>query len=1159
MKNTSVSKYTCESKRYFITRTLQIIKVTLLLVITFCIEANASNATPQITLSVRNMPLDEIFEEIHLQSGYQFFYNDDLIKQTPPITVNIKNASIDEALRQCLSGLPLSYRIKARTIIIKPGIQQEFIPALPPPVTITGKVTDESGKPLAHVSVLVKGSEKGTQTNEQGEFNLVVPNKNSVLIISSVGYEIQEVKADVKTPLHLILRKKVAAIDEVVVIGYGAIKQKNVSGAVSRVKASDLDISTSSNFAQSMQGKAAGVQVFQSTGQPGGSANITIRSNPSNANAGVLYVIDGVPVNDVANIPGTPGNNLGGTDQSPLNFINPNDIETVDFLKDASAAAVYGARAGAGVVLITTKRGKTGKPSIQYNGNYGFQKAAKMFQVLDTKTYMQQANLIGQEMWMQKNKIAPYYGNVDPATVTPPYMQMFSQQQIDTTTAYPNAMDAITRNGYTQQHNLSISSNNGKTNYLISGNYFDQKGVIIATDYKRYNGRVNLEQVISPKIKAGINVFASNSIAHTTGTGGKFEGSGIISAALYYPPTIPLVTPDGTYPINPRYTPSPNPLSYQTVTNILKSGRLLANAYGTWEIISGLVAKANFSYDQSAIKRNVYEPKTFAPGAAVGGMASMGNNVSNTKLIEYTLNYNRNIGKRQSINALLGYSYNITDKEDQYQQNQNFVSDLFFYYNMGAGQNLSPGVYSSKSQVVWASYIARAIYTLDEKYSLQASLRRDGSSIFAQNKKWGYFPGVSLSWLISGEKFMENVHVINMLKLRLSYGEVGNSNIGGNAFAIYNIGLNPTFGQNSPATGISLGQAANPNLTWETAADLNAGLDFSLLKNRITGSVDFFNRTIRNLLTQIPQPADFVVSYIWGNAGASRAIGYDIGLLSRNIVSLQSGGFTWSTGLNFSHYKSYWIKRSSQSLATLPRYVEATGKQALFNGAWGFISEGLYKGNFDKGPAQMPDVTPGTLTLTDIHSYDDKGNLAGPDGKITDADQTLLGDLNPKFNFGISNSFTYKNFDLNIFFSGAVKKSWSPYSPNNDLRVASLAANMGTYGWNTMPVSLSRWSFQNTDNNFPSGLSDSKYASFQNKSNYWFIDASFLRCRNITLGYHLPANLLSRQKIINSLRISFDMQNPFTITKFPGLDPELDMNNYYPLAKTFALGINASF
>lgn len=1126
------------------------------LLLALFVSLSAAASAQKVTLSEKNGSLSSVIRKIRTQTGYNFFYVKDHLNAAKPVNIELSNASLAEALKLIFADQPLTYVIEDKEITI----QKKEIPAAPIPAfsEVHGRVIDEEGHPLPFVSIVIKGSSKGAISTTDGGFTLQLT-KGDVLLVTCVGFEPKEINYTGQTSFDITLKKSTNSLTDVVVIGYGTVAKKNLTGAVTTVKGKDLDVSTTTTFQSALQGKAAGVQVTQATGQPGAGVKVQIRSNPSfAADAGVLYVVDGIPVNDAANQPGLSGNvggskyGVGGVDKSPLNFINPNDIASIEILKDASAASIYGARAGAGVVLITTKKGGSGKPRLDYTGSYGAQRVDKMYPVYGAADYMTQRNLLKEEIWYRDNKIAPYYGTVDPSAVSP-FSPIYSKGQIDSAqNNHEKATDAITRAGFTQQHNLSLSGGNGKTTYYASGNYFDQKGVIIGTDYKRYNGRLSIDQVISDKIKIGANVILSNSTANNTVTGGVNENGGIITAATYWAPIQPLQNADGSYPLNPYYSNIPNPLSYGTVTDLTVANRALSSAYGEWNIIPELKATARFSLDNSSSKRSSYFPKTFSYGAKVNGSAGISESDAKSKLLEYTLSYNKTFSPKHSLSAVAGYSYQKTDWEGFNAANQNFLSDMSLYYNLQWGQALTPTVGSSKSQTTWASYFARAIYVFKGNVTLQASVRRDGSSVFAPNKKWGYFPGVSAGWVLTDEAFMANLKALSFLKLRVGYGETGNSSFSSSAFRSFNSSLSPYFGTGTVTSALSPTRDANPNLTWETAGEFNAGLDFAFFNNRITGSVDYFNKNIRNLISFVNYPTGSVFKGVFQNAGVTKSTGYEIGLQSRNIVS--PNGFSWSTSVNFSHYLNYWVKRSAGALGVLPKYENATGKNALFNPIFGYEAIGFYKGDKGSAPANMPGMLPGGLILKDIHGFDAAGNLVGPDGAITAADQTYIGNVDPRFNFGIGNTFSYKNFDLSIFMSGMVQKKWSPYLSG---RVQETPTN--GFGFNAMPVSSGRWSFQNPTGNFPTSLTDGTYNQYQSSASYWLADASFLRCRNITLGYALPTKTLSKQHMFSAVRFSFDVQNPFTITKYPGLDPELNPDNLYPLVKSYVFGVNVSF
>lgn len=1130
--------------------------ITLVCTVNFSIAADGQ----KITLSEHNTPLRTVMEKIKTQSGFNFFYVKDYLTEAHAVTVKLTNAPLKNALDLIFADQPLTYVIDSNVIIIRKKTPSTAATPAASKDTVRGRVTDEEGKPLTGAGISVKNSKKGTITNDRGEFSILL-SPGEVLVIDYVGYEPREVQYTRDAAMEIRLKKQDNNLSDAVVIGYGSVSLRNSTGAISTVKSKDLSLSTSSNFGQDLQGKAAGVQVTQATGQPGANAVIQIRSNPSPNDPGALYVIDGVPVNSGAAQPGMTGaigaNKYGtaGVDQSPMNFINPNDIQSIEFLKDPSSTAIYGAKAGSGVVLITTKRGAQRQSRVDYTGSYGIQRVDKMYPIYGAKEYMTQRNLLAEQVWERNNGIAPYFGTTDISTVTP-FTPIYSQGAIDSSSnSNENAMNAILQTAYTKQHNLSLSGGNDKTTYFASGNYFDQQGIIIGTSYRRYNGRLNLEHKLSEKLKIGANVLVSGSTANNTITGGSNENGGIITAAIYWAPILPLRNPDGSYPISPYYPNIPNPLSYGTVTNSTGFFRTLSSAFGEWKVIPGLTARAQFSYDQSSGKTSAYLPTTFLYGAQVNGEASIDQTDAYQKSMIYTLTYNKDLAPKHNLNAVVAYDYESNGGSSLSAANENFISDAVSYYNLASGQAARPAVGSSESSPLTSeSLVGRVIYTYDGSLTLQGSIRKDGLSTFAAGKKWGYFPAVSAGWLVSNEEFLKNVHAISFLKIRAGYGEVGNPLTNASAFQLYGTPLSPYFGSGNMNTAISITQAANPELTWETRAGFNAGVDYGVLNNRISGSLDYFNTTNRNLIKYLNYPVGFPINGLYINAGKTRSEGYEISVQSKNIVSAEHGGFTWSTTVNFSHYLNFWVSRAAQDLATLPKYEAATGKSALYNPVYGFIAQGIYSGTYGKGPAQMPGMLPGGLIIKDIHGYNASGNLTGPDGAITSADQALLGNADPKFNFGIGNQFTFRGFDASIFLSGQVKKNWSPLDGGR-----AGESTMNAYGFNAIPTPSPAWNSHNTNAAYPTELNDGTYSGFQNSSSFWWVNASYLRCKDLIVGYTVPKRVLAGQTVISSVRVSFDMQNLFTITNYPGLDPELNAGNFYPLVKSYVFGLNVSF
>lgn len=944
----------------------------------------------------------------------------------------------------------------------------------------------------------------------------------------------------------------VKKIDEVVLIGYGNTKRKNVTGSIASVKMEDVNVSTNTNFVQAMAGRAAGVTVMSTSGQPGAMADLLIRSNASFASSGPLYVVDGVIINDDSGEPGS-GTRYGDTGmrRSPLNFLNPNDIETIDILKDASATAIYGARAAGGVVLITTKKGKSGRPTIQYNFSNAFQQSIKYYDLMNAHDYMDMQNKALYEKWMIDNKVG-IYGGKDPGSVKP-FVPRYTQDQINKQPIYPSAFDEIMRPGLTEQHNISISGAVNRTKYYVSGNYLNQQGIFKGSDYKNFSGKFSIDQGLSDSFKIGVNIIANGSKANNGNAGdGLYENSGMIGAAFYHPPTLSFRDDKGNYTINPGYQNTPNPLSYLDITDYTTSNRLLTSGYAEWIVIPGLTAKASLSYDQSTAKRFNYLPTTFLYGARAGGAASISENNAQSLLIDYTLNYVKTFSEKHKISLLAGHSYQITTKDGFSAGNSNFPTDAFTTNNIGSGAALRPSVGSYRDpDRIWKSYFGRAIYEFNGKYILTASIRGDGASHFAENKKWGIFPSFSAAWIVSEENFLKNSKTLNFLKLRLGYGEVGNSNIGSSAFTYYSFGYNAVF-NNTQYQGVSMSQLANPNLTWETQAEKNIGVDFGLFHSRITGTVDLYQRTFRNLLSSISLATDFPVSSVATNIGKTKSTGFEFSIQTKNIVN--PNGFNWNSTFNFTTFKNVWVERSPGALKTLARYIDPTGN---FNAVYGYLSDGIYDPNKMSAPKWMPGILPGEIIVKDINGYDTNGNLTGmPDGKITDADMTIIMDNNkpeaPRHTFGFGNEFRYKNFDLSIYAYGAIQKKYN----REQASIADLTS-LTVFGWNGMNLIKDQWRHDNPNATLPSFFGN--YRSVGGSSDYYIEDASFIRVRDITLGYRFSEDLLQKLKIVKSIRIFASVQNPFVITKYKGIDPELKNFYAYPITKSFIMGANITF
>ncbi len=1143
-----LTAYVCQPLSHTAKKTLRAMKLLTLFLLTGFLQVSAMGYSQKISVSGKELSLQKIFKSIEGQTDYVFFFDKNGLKKAKAVSLSLRQATLTEVLDACFKDQPLRYVIVGKTIVINEAEKPEELPTPLEKILfqeVKGKVFDESGNPLEGVTVLVKGITGGTTTSADGSFQIDVPdNSSKILVFSFVGMETQEVVLKGTTTIAITLKNLVSEHQQVVVIGYGSAKRQDITGAISSIKATTIPKGANTSIDQALSGRAAGLIATQPSGQPGAGVRVQIRGNASFASAGVLYVVDGVPINGGAGEPGS-GNRYGGIDRSGLNFINPEDIESMEVLKDASAAAIYGARAGAGVILITTKRGKTGDARVSYNFSHAFQRPAEFYDILNKQDYMIERNRITKEKWMLDRGIAPY-GNTDPSTV-PAFVPKYTQADIDAAGPGENALKQITQSGFVQQHNIAVSGGTAKTNYYLSGNYLNQDGVLKMSNFKRYAGRINIDQLIGEKLKVGVNINGSKSLSDNPAIGSaQFENAGMILAAFYHPPTVPLVAPDGSYPINPDYANTPNPVSFFETTDNTVSNRLLTTAFAELDILAGLKARANFSYDQSNSKRSTYLPKSFLYGARTGGQASISENTSNIGLLEYTLAYTKNINGLHSINGMAGYSYQVLSGDGFSAGNQQFLTDNFLYNSLGVGEFARPSVGSYKYRQIWASYFARASYDFDNRYLLQASLRRDGSSNFAENKKYGWFPSISAAWKISNEKFMQSIDVISFLKLRASYGTTGNSNIGGNAFPYYSAGSNYVFG-NTQLVGVYQSQLANPDLSWETAREINLGLDFGLFNDRISGSFEVFDKTISDLLSSRPLPSFFVVGSVAANIGKTQSRGFE---LSLKTVNINNNNFSWRTELNFAHFKDTWKVRDSLVVKTMNKNI---GLNDPIRAIYGYVTEGILQAG-EQAPAHMPGLQPGMVKVRDLNGYDANGELTGkPDGILNTADAFYLGNSDPRYTFGIGNTFQFKNFDLNIFMYGMLNR----LKYNDDNAAAyDLHAKMGTFGWNALERVKDRWASDNTSGVNPSGLNN-PYGSFT--GNFFREKAGFLKCRNITLGYTFSPNMLGTQKVIRGIRIYADLQNAFVITPYSGIDPELSGYVAYPAQRSVILGVNVTF
>jgi TonB-linked SusC/RagA family outer membrane protein len=1026
--------------------------------------------------------------------------------------------------------------------------------------TVTGVVSDDKGNLLQGATVTVKNSKTATITDANGKFTLAITPNAQTLVVSYVGMTSQEVAVAGNSSFIVSLQSTGSQLNDVVVIGYGTARRSNITSAISSVNEKDIKNLPVAGVDQMLQGKAAGVTVTSNSGQPGGGVSVLIRGITTVNGNQPLYVVDGVPIHTSTSSGGMDylGGVNGQTQESPLATLNPSDIVSIDILKDASAQAIYGAEGGNGVILITTKHGSSTGGKLEYDMYYGQQQIQNKLPAMNLKQY------------------AEYFNSVlnDPNSgVTDTIGEFKNTGLLGPGTDW---QDAIFQTGYIQNHQLSFSGGSGKSTYYFSGNYYDQKGILINTGFKRYSLRMGVDQQVKSWLKAGISTNLSNSDQTIAVTDGQ---QSVISAVLYNSPATPVKNFDGTYvnsvPVQSvAFGNAQNPVALAELRDVhARQSKAYGNIYADVQFTKDFSFKTQFNYDFQLTNNSAFQPNIVNPNGIVI-LAPSKYRVDKANNLYYGLQnyltYNHNFNQH-SVNVVVGHEASFS----RYENSQVSVTGLTQNIESLAAGTPDPaspangGIYEGSSE----SYFARINYTYDNKYSLTLSGRRDGSSNFGPDKRIGYFPGASAGWTITNENFAKDGNVLTYLKLRLGAGSVGISSAPANSYTT-NIRLatnaSGLFGQPSPP-GI-VANVGNPDLHWESVVTYNAGIDATLFK-RIDISLDVYKKITKDMLLATvlpsfagldPNPPNLSYQEIeppYTNAGQMTNTGVDLSINSRNI---QSKNFTWNTQLIFSHYKNVLDKLyapgiilfgKSQAFAPVTLTESIAGEP--IGSFYGYVTDGLYRGEDElaKGPDQGLPVGVQGLWLGDIRYKDLDG-----DGKITPADQTFIGNPNPKFTYGLTNSFSYKGFDLSIFLQGVYGSKIFNYSRTETESLFNVYSNQLT-------TVMNRFTSENTNGALPRY---NQYSQNNLKISDRFIeDGSYLRIQNVSLGYNLPVHWISKLKM-TSFKVYVSGQNLYTFTKYSGYDPELGAFNsnvlaqnidygHYPNPRSVTIGANIVF
>ena len=997
---------------------------------------------------------------------------------------------------------------------------------------LVGRVVDGTNKePLPGAVVRIEGTTHVVSTDIEGKFSFITGQKFPyTLIITFIGYETQKYVAT-GSPVEIVMKDIQSQLNQVVVVGYGTQKRKDITGSVASVPNVALKQFLPS-LDRALQGTVSGIQVTQATGQPGAGVTVQIRGvNSINAVAEPLYVIDGFPTSNSNTL--TDAGVTNGPKINPLASINTSDIESIEVLKDASATAIYGTRGANGVIIITTKKGKSGLSSINYDGNYGWQNVIKTIPLLNS------------DQWGALRNDALVNSGKSPQTAA----------QLNPYNVNTDWQGAAFRTGNSQSHNLSILSGTDRTRLAFSGNYFKQDGILQNTNFERYAGRVNVEHDYNDRFKISSFITGSRISAQVA-------PGGVVPAILLMTPTTPIYNADGTFFQKNIFEGSyGNPINtlYNQI-NTTATSRILGNIAGDYKISENLTARVLAGVDIIDNKQNRYLPSTVYEGAGYSGIGETGTLNSYNWLNENTLTYNKKLG-RSNLNVLAGFTQQKFKAEGSINGASGFVSDYDTFNNLGSGSITSVSgsgfaIAPSTSSNTWAlrSYLGRINYGFDSKYLVTLTLRADGSSKFAPGHQWASFPSAAFAWNASSENFLKNVEQISQLKFRVSAGQTGNSDIP--AYQSYSqLGYYRYNFGNTTVAGFAPNSLANPNLTWEKTTQYDFGFDLGLLKDRISLTADIYYKKTTNLLLYLPLPATSGLTIItntaitnpqqYENVGSVENKGFELSLNTHNLT----GNFVWNTSVVFAVNRNKVLSLGGNGVnqfipdSSLPSILKVGQPIGSFIG---YKTNGLIQAG---GPALTPaaNTAPGGQAYQDING----------DGKITQsADRVILGNAQPKFTGGITNTFSYKGIDLSVSLQGSYGNKIYNQQRNT--------LELGTGYTNATTTMLNRWTPSNTNTDVHSAFQDPAATI----SDRFIENGSYLRVKSLNLGYTIPQSIVSRS-FIKKVRIYVSGQNLVTWTKYTGYDPEVSSNEQsaitsgvdngaYPNSRSIIAGVNVT-
>ncbi|HMU47905.1 MAG TPA: TonB-dependent receptor [Chitinophagaceae bacterium] len=1089
----------------------RIMKLTIAFLLIACLQVSAKSwSQEKITLKMNGAEIKKVLFAIEKKSSYRFLFNENALRGKPRVSVDVVEAPLPDILDKLLENTGVGYKILGTNLVVlKEG---ESINIESRELTVSGRVTSATGESLVGVSIQVKGTRTGTVTDAGGNYSITVPN-DATLVFSAVGYETQEVAVAGQTTINITMQPAVKVQEQVIVVGYGTQRKVDVTGSIGQIKGDEIAKQASINPISALQGKLAGVQITNS-GAPGASPQIRIRGlGTVYGSATPLYVVDGVWYDDIA-------------------FLNPADIETINVLKDASSEAIYGVRAANGVVLITTKKGR-GKARVNYSGYVGVQRVTNQVEMANGTEY---ATLIN-EMNQINNNAAPFANPESFGVAT-------------------NWFDVVLRPAMITNHHISMGGSADKSTYNFSLGYLNQEGIVERHNYSRVTARLQNDFQVTDFLKVGYTSIFQGSVE-------KNSPGNVIYKAFTAAPVVPVYYDDGTYgdpgdfPIGSATNNPKAQLDF--LNNKTKTYRLTGNVYGEFRLAKGLSFRTSFGGELGQGDFRNYNPVYKANSVQLNTISKLSITKSETRnwIFENTLTYDKSFGDHK-FKFLVGQSaqqyksYFVSGTAD----NVPYSSEADLYIALGSNNTTNPRTISDGGdKATYSSYFGRVNYSFMNRYLLTASIRADGSSKFVGDQRWGYFPSVGAGWVISDEHFMDNQHIFNNLKLRGSWGIVGNASVPPN-LSVLTVnrggGLTALYGQPGvPAQGASITTVVPPVIFWEKGIGADIGIEGAVLNNRLNFEIDWYNRKTQDAIFDIPilGSVGLSTSSIRGNQADFQNSGLEFSLGWKDKIGSE---FNYSINGNLSVNNNKVLSvvtgdnpiYAGGAAATGGQLSTRTVKGQPIGQFYGLMVVGVFQTDAEAASSGQSGAKRGDFHYADMNK----------DGTIDAKDRVVLGNPNPKYSYGLNTNFDYKNFDFTLDLQGVA--GVKIYNANKGLRYGSENFSKDFYD--------NRWHGEGTSTTYPSANVGGGQNYYPNS---WFVeDGSYLRIRNIQLGYTIPNSIISRWKV-ERIRFYVNAQNALNFFKYNGFTPEVGGgptnggidNGIYPLSATYNFGVNVTF